>query len=148
MMFCFCCVLCCLFDDVCSALFRKQLDKIEASWTDFHGVVQAILSAKKITKTQVGLVAANNLPLLKQMKKCVKFYEKDASQADLKAAPGLAVTINLSGKRCMLTQNMSKAFFNGRLWTLRGYNKLNLFEIYSIIERTLKGFHGWRCQLR
>ena len=66
-------------------------------------------------------------------------YEKDAKQGGLKSAPGLAATINLSGKQRMLTQKMSKEF----LLVAYGYeqeeNKLALLETYSLFERTLKG---------
>jgi len=51
----------------------------------------------------VAAVAKNNLPLLKQMNKAVGLYEKDAKKGGLKSAPGLAATINLSGKQRMLT---------------------------------------------
>lgn len=122
-----------------SSRIRRQLDKIEAIWVDFHGVVKDILNAKNVSKDQVGVVATNNLPLLKQMNKCVKLYEKDASQAGLKADPGLAVTINLSGKQRMLTQKMSKEFLLVAYGHEMENNKLNLLETYSLFERTLKG---------
>ena len=117
----------------------KQLDKTKAIWIDFYALIQKILEQKQITKEQVGLVAQKNLPLLKEMNKCVKRYEKDASKAGLKADPGLAVTINLSGKQRMLTQKMSKEF----LLVANGYeiedNKLNLLETHTLFERTLQG---------
>ncbi len=122
-----------------SKRIRKQLNKIEAIWTDFHGVVKSILEAKSVSKEQVSVVATKNLPLLKQMNKCVKLYEKDASQAGLKADPGLAVTINLSGKQRMLTQKMSKEFLLVAYGHEQEDNKLSLLETYSLFERTLKG---------
>ncbi len=122
-----------------SKRIRKQLDKIKVLWDDFNRVIKDILNNKKVTKEQVDIIAANNLPLLKQMNRCVKLYEKDASTAGLKADPGLAVTINLAGKQRMLTQKMSKEF----LLTAYGHdvenNKLNLLETYTLFERTLKG---------
>ncbi len=122
-----------------SKRIRKQLDKIETIWDDFHGVVKGILNARTVTKNQVAAVAAKNLPLLKQMNKCVKLYEKDASKAGLKADPGLAVTINLSGKQRMLTQKMSKEFLLVAYGHDPENNELNLLETYSLFERTLKG---------
>jgi len=122
-----------------SRRIRKQLDKIEGIWGDFHAVVKGIIEAGSVTEDQVRIVAANNLPLLKQMNKCVKLYEKDASQAGLKADPGLAVTINLSGKQRMLTQKMSKEFLLVSYGHEKDDNKLNLLETYSLFERTLKG---------
>jgi hypothetical protein len=121
----------------------KQLDKINTRhWQGFNKTIQEILAAKTVSKAQVQLIATANLPLLKQMNKCVKLYEKDASSAGLKADPGLAVTINLAGKQRMLTQKMSKEF----LLVAYGYdtenNKLNLFETATLFERTLQGLQN------
>ncbi len=117
----------------------RQLDKIDALWADFYPNVQEITNSKNVTKEQVDYIAKNNLPLLKNMNKAVGLYEKDAKKGGLKAAPGLAATINLSGKQRMLTQKMSKEF----LLVAYGYdvenNKLSLLETYSLFERTLKG---------
>lgn len=117
----------------------RQLNKIDKIWAEFYPVVQEILTNKAVSKEQVAHVAKNNLPLLKQMNKAVGLYEKDAKAGGLKAAPGLAATINLSGKQRMLTQKMSKEF----LLVAYGHevedNKLSLLETYSLFERTLKG---------
>lgn len=118
----------------------RQLDKINSKhWQGFNKTIQEILAAKTVSKAQVKTIATANIPLLKQMNKCVKLYEKHASSAGLKADPGLAVTINLAGKQRMLTQKMSKEF----LLVAYGYktedNKLNLFETSTLFERTLKG---------
>ncbi|MGL1931622.1 MAG: type IV pili methyl-accepting chemotaxis transducer N-terminal domain-containing protein [Desulfotalea sp.] len=118
---------------------RNQLGKIEKIWIDFNEVLQGILAHGKVTPVQLQAVASQNLPLLKQMNKCVLLYEKDASKAGLQSDPSLAVTINLSGKQRMLSQKMSKEF----LLIAYGHdienNKLNLLETYSLFERTLKG---------
>lgn len=117
----------------------RQLTKIDGIWAKFHPIIKEIISAKSVTKDQVDFIAVNNLPLLKNMNKAVGLYEKDAKKGGLKAAPGLAATINLSGKQRMLTQKMSKEF----LLVAYGYkvedNKLNLLETYTLFERTLKG---------
>ncbi len=117
----------------------RQLDKIDAIWAKFYPVVQTILKNKAVTKEQVAAIAKNNLPLLKEMNKAVGLYEKDAKKGGLKSAPGLAATLNLSGKQRMLTQKMSKEF----LLVAYGHdvddNKLSLLETYSLFERTLKG---------
>ena len=117
----------------------RQLDKIDAIWAKFYPVVQTILKNKAVTKEQVAAIAKNNLPLLKEMNKAVGLYEKDAEKGGLKSAPGLAATLNLSGKQRMLTQKMSKEF----LLVAYGHdvddNKLSLLETYSLFERTLKG---------
>ncbi|MCB1850521.1 MAG: type IV pili methyl-accepting chemotaxis transducer N-terminal domain-containing protein, partial [Gammaproteobacteria bacterium] len=87
---------------------RRQLDKVEKIWIDFYAVVKQIVDSGTVSPEQIENVATQNLPLLKEMNKCVNLYEKDASGAGLKADPALAVTINLSGKQRMLTQKMSK----------------------------------------
>ena len=118
----------------------KQLEKINTQyWKPYHTLIQKILTSKSVTKEQVATAATLNPPLLKQMNKCVRLYEKDASKAGLKSDPSLAVTINLSGKQRMLTQKMSKEFF----LIAYGYdidsNKLNLIETSTLFDRTLKG---------
>ncbi|MDJ0805646.1 MAG: type IV pili methyl-accepting chemotaxis transducer N-terminal domain-containing protein [Gammaproteobacteria bacterium] len=122
-----------------SGRILRQLDKIDAIWTDFYPVVKQILDSKTVTNEQVALVARINLPLLKQMNKAVGLYEKDAKKGGLKAAPGLAATINLAGKQRMLTQKMSKEFLLVAYGHEREDNKLALLETYSLFERTLKG---------
>lgn len=122
-----------------SGRILRQLDKIDAIWAEFYPVVQSIVDNKAVSKEQVGVVARQNLPLLKEMNKAVGLYEKDAKRGGLKAAPGLAATINLSGKQRMLTQKMSKEFLLVAYGHERDDNKLSLLETYSLFERTLKG---------
>jgi len=117
----------------------RQLDKVDAIWAEFQPVVQTIIDAGTATSEQVSVVAQQNLPLLKQMNKCVKLYEKDASKAGMSSDPGLAVTINLSGKQRMLTQKMSKEFFLISYGHDVADNKLNLQETYTLFDRTIKG---------
>ena len=121
----------------------RQLDKINTKhWQAFHKTIQEIIATKKVSEAQVATIATTNVPLLKQMNKCVKLYEKDAVlilSAGVDSDPSLAVSINLAGKQRMLTQKMSKEF----LLVAYGYNtednKLNLFETATLFERTLKG---------
>ncbi len=121
----------------------KQLDKINDSyWQEYHTLIQAIVASGKVTKAQVEQAATLNPPLLKQMNKCVKLYEKDAGKSGLKSDPSLAVTINLAGKQRMLSQKMSKEFF----LTAYGFNvqenKLNLLETSTLFDRTLQGLQN------
>ncbi|MCB1185239.1 type IV pili methyl-accepting chemotaxis transducer N-terminal domain-containing protein [bacterium] len=122
-----------------NARILRQLDTIGEIWTGFHATVDAIVAAGAVTPDQVAEVAAANLPLLQQMNKCVKLYEKDASSAGLSADPGLAVTINLAGKQRMLTQKMSKEYLLVAYGHETDANKLNLLETYTLFERTLAG---------
>lgn len=117
----------------------RQLDKIDKLWAGFYPTIKAVIDSGAVTPEQVATIYANNLPLLKQMNKGVGLYEKDAKKGGLSAAPGLAATLNLSGKQRMLTQKMSKEF----LMVAHGHevedNKLALLETYTLFERTLKG---------
>ncbi len=122
-----------------SSRILRQLGKIDAIWADFYPVVKAVIDAGNASKDHVAAIASNNLSLLKQMNKAVGLYEKDAKKGGLKSAPGLAATINLSGKQRMLTQKMSKEFLLVAYGHEAEDNKLSLLETYSLFERTLKG---------
>ncbi|WP_375748688.1 type IV pili methyl-accepting chemotaxis transducer N-terminal domain-containing protein [Vibrio sp. HN007] len=117
----------------------RQLDKVSDIWAEFYPVIQEVVSSKSVSKEQLDTIAKNNLPLLKQMNKAVGLYEKDAKKTGLSSAPGLAATLNLSGKQRMLSQKMSKEFFLIALGYEVEDNKLNLLETYSLFDRTLKG---------
>jgi hypothetical protein len=118
----------------------RQLDKIRNDyWTAFHAVVKEIIASRKVSNDQVAEIAATNIPLLKQMNRCVKLYEKDAAKAGLKSDPSLAVSINLAGKQRMLTQKMSKEFLLIAYGHDAAANKLNLLETATLFDRTLKG---------
>ncbi|MDG3086055.1 type IV pili methyl-accepting chemotaxis transducer N-terminal domain-containing protein [Vibrio hannami] len=117
----------------------RQLDKVAEIWTGFYPVIQDVIASKAVSKEQLDTIAKNNLPLLKQMNKAVGLYEKDAKKTGLSSAPGLAATLNLSGKQRMLSQKMSKEFFLIALGYEVEDNKLNLLETYSLFDRTLKG---------
>nr|CRH04567.1 conserved exported protein of unknown function [Candidatus Magnetococcus massalia] len=122
-----------------SRRIKRQLGKVAKIWKGFHATVESVVGSGQVSKDQVAQIAKENLPLLKQMNKCVKLYEKDASKAGLKSDPGLAVTINLAGKQRMLTQKMSKEYLLAAYGHAVEDNKLNLLETYSLFERTLKG---------
>ena len=117
----------------------RQLDRVASIWAEFQPVVDGVLASGAASRQDVEAIAAQNLPLLKQMNKCVKLYEKDAASAGLSSDPGLAVTINLSGKQRMLTQKMSKEFFLVAYGHDVEGNKLNLQETYTLFGRTLRG---------
>jgi len=117
----------------------RQLGKIDGIWAKFYPMVKDVLNNKAVSKDNIAFLAANNIPLLKNMNKAVGLYEKDAKKGGLKAAPGLAATINLSGKQRMLTQKMSKEFLLVSYGHDVKNNKLNLLETYTLFERTLKG---------
>jgi len=117
----------------------RQLNKIEKIWNKFYPTVKSIITSGSVSAEQVALIAKQNLPLLKQMNKAVGLYEKDAKKGGLKGDPGLAATINLSGKQRMLTQKMSKEFLLVAYNHDFENNQLGLLETYTLFERTLKG---------
>ena len=117
----------------------RQLNKIDGLWVKFYPTVKEIINNKKVSPDQISTIASNNLPLLKQMNKAVGLYEKDAKSGGLKADPGLAATLNLSGKQRMLTQKMSKEFLLVAYGHQKELNQLKLLETYTLFERTIKG---------
>lgn len=117
----------------------RQLDRVEKLWGDFYPIVQNVITNGTATADDVSAIAGSNLKLLKQMNKAVGAYEKEAAATGLSAAPGLATTLNLSGKQRMLTQKMSKEFLLVAYNHEKPENKLNLLETFTLFERTLKG---------
>jgi hypothetical protein len=117
----------------------RQLKKTAGLWSPFHAAIQAILAKQDLSAEDVKLIADSNLPLLKEMNRCVKLYEGDASRQGLKSDPGLAVTINLAGKQRMLTQKMSKEFLLVAYKHDEAVNRLNLRETVTLFDRTLIG---------
>lgn len=118
----------------------RQLDgKIQPLWDPFYKNIQEIIESGNVSSEQLDIVAKNNIPLLREMNKCVKLYEKDASKSGLKSDPSLAVVINLAGKQRMLSQKMSKEFLLVAVGYSVDENRLNLQETYGLFERTLKG---------
>ena len=117
----------------------RQLDRVDKLWAEFYPIVQNVASSGQASSQDVASISATNLKLLKQMNKAVGAYEKEAATSGLKATPGLATTLNLSGKQRMLTQKMSKEFFMVALNHETPENKLNLLETFTLFERTLQG---------
>ena len=118
---------------------RAQLDLVNGLWLEFHAEVQNILKAGEVTPEQLAFVAEKNLPLLKEMNRCVKMYEVDAGSGGLNTDPGLAVTINLAGKQRMLSQKMSKEYFLVAAGHDTQANKDHLKATCSLFDKTLTG---------
>ncbi len=120
-----------------------QLEKVSALWKEFKPNVEAALNGQ-IDQAVLKRVAAQNLPLLKEMNKAVQMYAK-ASGSDLD--PAMATTINLAGKQRMLTQKMTKEL----LLVANGIdveaNKANLKKTVALFERTLKGLFDGDSEL-
>ncbi len=120
-----------------------QLAKVSALWAEFKPNVDAALNGK-IDEGVLKKVAAQNLPLLKEMNKAVQMYAK-MSGSDLD--PAMATTINLAGKQRMLTQKMTKEL----LLVANGIdveaNKAALHKTVALFERTLKGLFDGDSEL-
>jgi hypothetical protein len=87
----------------------------------------------------IGVLSTMNLPLLKEMNRCVKLFEREAANAGLESKPEVAVVINLAGKQRMLTQKMSKEFLLIALEVDVEQNKLALTETITLFEKPLAG---------
>jgi hypothetical protein len=111
----------------------RQLGKVQGLWSEFHGIVDAVVKGGEVP---VDKVATLNLPLLKNMNTAVRLYEKEAKKATGRSA---GVVINLSGKQRMLTQKMSKEMLLVALNHKVDDNKGNLRGTASLFDRTLKG---------
>lgn len=117
----------------------RQLDRVDKLWAEFYPIVTDVITSGGASAEHVSAIAAKNPKLLKQMNKAVGAYEKAAAKSGLKATPGLATTLNLSGKQRMLTQKMSKEFLLVAYDYNAADNKLNLLETFTLFERTLQG---------
>lgn len=117
----------------------EQLEKVTKLWSEFSKSVNVVLGGDT-SKTVLGKIAKENLPLLKNMNRAVRMFEEDAKKLGGKSLdPGMAATLNLSGKQRMLTQKMTKELLLVALDIDPDENKRNLKETTSLFERTLKG---------
>lgn len=125
----------------------KQLDRTEKQWVGFKKTIDQILAEGKTSKELTLEVAKKNLPLLSNMNRCVKLYEKDAKKSGLKANPDLARTLNLSGIQRMRIQKMSKEFFLIAYGENIEANRFDLRSTIKLFDRTLKGLRDGDEQL-
>ncbi len=116
-----------------------KLVKVDEIWLKFLPTVQEIIAGSSVTEEQLEEIVELNIPLLGEMNKCVKLYEKDAYESGIVSDSDLTVTINLAGKQRMLTQKMSKEFFLIAYGYEIDKNKSSLLRTYSLFNKTLKG---------
>lgn len=121
----------------------SQLGKVSELWAGFKPNVDAVLGGTT-DKGVLEKVAAQNLPLLKNMNKAVQMYAK-MSGSDLD--PAMATTINLAGKQRMLTQKMTKELLLVANGIDADANKANLQKTAGLFERTLKGLFDGDVEL-
>ena len=112
-----------------------QLGKVSELWAGFKPNVDAVL-AGKADKGVLERVAAQNLPLLKNMNKAVQMY---ARMSGSKLDPAMATTINLAGKQRMLTQKMTKELLLVANGVDVEANKASLAKTVALFGKTLKG---------
>ncbi len=118
-----------------NAAIVRQLTKVGKLWGKFRQNVKAVLAGNTSTAVLKN-VARRNLPLLREMNKAVKMFEK-ASDSSLSAE--MARTINLAGKQRMLTQKMTKELLLVANGINPERNQANLKKTVSLFDRTLKG---------
>lgn len=112
-----------------------QLTKVSGLWSNFEKPIQSVAGGT----TDAGVlnkIAAQNIPLLKNMNKAVQMYAK-SSGSDLDA--GMAATINLAGKQRMLTQKMTKELLMLANNIDADNSKKNMAATAALFEKTLNG---------
>ena len=125
------------------AAILTQLGVISGLWAEFKPGVDAAAGGTT-DKSVLEKVAAQNLPLLKNMNKAVQMYAK-MSGSDLD--PAMATTINLAGKQRMLTQKMTKELLLVANGIDADANGANLQKTAGLFERTLKGLFDGDAEL-
>jgi len=113
----------------------KQLNVVSGLWEEFHKSVKSVLGGD-VSDPVLAKIAAQNLPLLKNMNKAVGMFEKESGS---KLEAGLATTINLAGKQRMLSQKMTKEMLLVAKDVNADKNKANLKGTADLFEKTLKG---------
>jgi len=117
-----------------NARIAAQLGVVMDLWKKFRPLVKRVADGRADRAT-LERIARDNLPLLAEMNRAVKMFEKVAG-AD---TAELAVVINLSGRQRMLTQKMTKEYLLAALGIDREANHRNLRKTTALFDRTLKG---------
>jgi nitrate/nitrite-specific signal transduction histidine kinase len=117
------------------AAILAQLNKVSGLWAAFKPSIESV-AAGDTSKEVLEKIAAGNLPLLVEMNKAVKMYEKAAGST---LSAGMATTINLAGKQRMLTQKMTKELLLIANGIAPDENKANLAKTTALFDKTLKG---------
>ena len=117
------------------ANIAAQLKVVSGLWETFHKHVAAAAGGDT-SKGVLASVAAENMPLLKNMNKAVQMYAKAAGST---MSQDLADTINVAGRQRMLTQKMSKEILLIAAGVDGAANTKNLDETAKLFDSTLKG---------
>ena len=113
----------------------KQLARVQALWKEFLPVINRLGKAAEADRASIETLARLNGPLLREMDRAVKMYER-ASGADTSE---LAVVINLAGRQRMLTQKMAKEYLLAAYGIAPVRNRAEMRRTMALFERTLKG---------
>ena len=124
------------------ARLLRQIGKVDELWIQYKSVVEDIISKGTVSAADVAKIAELNLPLLKEMNKCVTLYERQVTGASMSDNPALAIAVNLSGKQRMLSQRITKELLLITYGHEVENNQLLLTESYSLFDRTLKGLRN------
>ena len=116
----------------------KQLDKVLSMYLELKPLFDSVSQGGALSADEQTQLASKNVPLLKEMNKAVKMYERQAKKV-LASDDAAAVVINLAGKQRMLTQKMTKEALLVQLGVAKDDNLLNLRETTSLFDRTLTG---------
>ncbi len=116
-----------------------QLDKVKSLYDELEPIFLKAINGEKLSDDELQKLAAGNLPLLKEMNKAVKMFERKSKKVLAGAGTELSVVINLAGKQRMLTQKMSKEALLVYLGINKEENVINLRETSSLFDKTLKG---------
>lgn len=113
---------------------RAQLEKVMVRWLQFRPLVDKVANGATDRPT-LERIARTNLPLLKEMDRAVKLYEKAAGTDTAESA----LVINLAGRQRMLTQKMTKEYLLVALEIDARENRKNLAGTMALFDATLKG---------
>lgn len=116
----------------------KQLDKVQSMYLELKPLFDSVSQGGVLSADEQSQLASKNVPLLKEMNKAVKMYERQAKKV-LAGDDAAAVVINLAGKQRMLTQKMTMEALLVHLGVAKDDNLLNLRETTSLFDRTLTG---------
>lgn len=116
----------------------KQLDKVQSMYLELKPLFDTVAQGGVLSASDQQSLAEKNVPLLKQMNKAVKMYERGAKKV-LSGDDAAAVVINLAGKQRMLTQKMTKEALLVHLGVAKDDNSLNLRETTTLFSQTLDG---------
>ncbi len=117
------------------AAIVAQLKTVTGLWNEFNQSIQSVAGGNTSANV-LNKIAAQNVPLLKNMNKAVQMYAKSSGS---KLDAGMAATINLAGKQRMLTQKMTKELLMLANNINADGSKQSMNKTVALFEKTLNG---------